>query len=519
MKKYFKKLALVASAIAATATLASCAGGIGGSKDPNTVTYWVMLSGNASQVVQNLGETPFAQKLMDTFGCTIEYQHPAQGQDGEKFNILVASTDLPDIIEYKWQTAYPGGPQKAIDDGVIYPLNLETDAPNLKAYIDEHPEIDKMIKTDNGQYYGYPFIRGSKYLQTSAGIIIRDDWLTDLGLGLPETVDEWENVLKEFKEKKTNGNAPSVSALMTSQGGFMQAYGVPTNGLYVENCIVKYGAMQDGFKDYLTLMNDWYNKGYIAADFVSGTSEQAAILNNEIGVTFGACGGGIGRMMAAATEEGFSVTGTKMPVLNKGDKPMYGNYQNAVTGIFGVITQDAQNKELCAKILDYGYSEEGIMLHNFGIESESYTMVEKEGYPNGYPQFTEEITKNPEGLSMAVSMSRYTNSHTEAPFVQRDEYMHQYAQLPQQQLALENWQYTDVADYFMPPISLTVEQSNDILTDNADLTTYRDEWVNKFIMGQESLDKFDEFRQGLKDRGVEKIVEYNQDAYDRYQAR
>lgn len=520
MKKNFKRLALVASAIAATAMLASCGGGdISTNGGSNKVKYWVMLSGNASQVVSNLGETPFAQKLMETFDCKIEYQHPAQGQDGEKFNILVASGKLPDIIEYKWQTNYPGGPAKALEDGIIQELNLETDAPNLAAYIKDHPEIDKMIKTDDGKYYGYPFIRGEKYLQTSAGLIIRDDWLEDLGLALPETVDEWEVVLKRFKEEKLNGAAPTTSALTVNQGGFMQAYGVCTDDLYVDNGVIKYGPMEDGFKDYLTLMNDWYNKGYIAADYTSATGDQAKVINGELGVTFGACGGGIGRIMAAATEEGFSVTGTKMPVLNKGDKPIYGNYQNAVTGIFGVITKDAKNKELCAKILDYGYSEDGIMLHNFGIEGESYELVDKEGYEGKYPQFTELITNNPDGLSMAVSMSRYTNSHTEAPFVQRREYMEQYAALPQQQLALQNWMYTDVSEHFLPPYSLTIDQSNEIATVKENISTYKAEMVAKFIMGVEPLENFDAFRENLKTRGIDKLIQYNQEAYDRYQTR
>ena len=199
MKKLFQKIVLVATSVVATMTLASC-GTSGGDTASNKVSQWVELSGNASQVVTNLAETPFAQKLMETFNCEIEYQHPAQGQSAEKFNVLVASGQLPDIIEYRWQTAYPGGPQKAIDDGIIYPLDLKKDAPNLKKFIESEQGValgvDKMMKTDDGQYYGYPFIRGEKYLQTSAGLVIREDWLQDLGLELPETVDEWEIVLK-----------------------------------------------------------------------------------------------------------------------------------------------------------------------------------------------------------------------------------------------------------------------------------------------------------------------------------
>ena len=114
---------------------------------------------------------------------------------------LIAGNDLPDIIEYNWYT-YTGGPERALSEGLIRAIDIETEAPNLYAYLQQHPEIDKMCKTDDGQYFGFPFIRGDKYLQTSAGIIIRQDWLDELGLAMPETIDDWTNVLTQFKEQK-----------------------------------------------------------------------------------------------------------------------------------------------------------------------------------------------------------------------------------------------------------------------------------------------------------------------------
>ena len=44
---------------------------------------------------------------------------------------------------------------------------------------------------------------------------------------------------------------------------------VPT---YVQDGEIKFGPVEDGFKDYITLMHDWYEKGYIEADFISDNS-------------------------------------------------------------------------------------------------------------------------------------------------------------------------------------------------------------------------------------------------------
>ena len=41
------------------------------------------------------------------------------------------------------------------------------------------------------------------------GGIIRKDWLDELGLAVPETLDEWHTVLTAFKEKK-GAEAPAV---------------------------------------------------------------------------------------------------------------------------------------------------------------------------------------------------------------------------------------------------------------------------------------------------------------------
>ena len=89
------------------------------------LTYWAPLNPNISAVAQDFSQTEYWKEVMKQTNTDIEFQHVSAANDGvlsEGFNILIASGEYPDIIEYKW-TAYPGGPQAAIDDGVIIPLN------------------------------------------------------------------------------------------------------------------------------------------------------------------------------------------------------------------------------------------------------------------------------------------------------------------------------------------------------------------------------------------------------------
>lgn len=517
MNTKFKKAVRAISLLLAVAMLSACSGGkeTTTAKDGDTVTYWVALSGNAMQTVSNLGETPFAQKLMEKLGCTIEFQHPAQGQASEKFNLMVAMGNLPDIIEYQWNNAYPGGVSKAISTGIIQKLDLEKDAPNMAKYAKENPTVDRLLKTDEGDYFGFPFIRGDEYLLTSAGPIVRADWLADLNMEEPETIDEWTAMLRAFKEQKNAKSPLSVSAAnIEAFGLFVGAYGIADN-LYIDNGVVKYGPAQDEYKAFLTQLNQWYSEGLLDADFASidGATVMSNIINGVSGATAGSCGSGIGRWIAAATEEGYDLAGVKYPVLNKGDKAQFGHYSLPVTTTVAAITRDCKNKELCAKILDYGYSEEGRMLFNFGIEGESYNMVD------GYPTYSDIITKNPDGLSMADALARYTVAYSEGAFIQDKRYMEQYAQLPQQKAALTNWMDTDMKDHVMPTVNLTDAERESIATSIESIKTYKNEMEAKFIMGVESLDKFEEYQAELKNRGLEKYIECYQAAYDRYMSR
>jgi len=513
MNKFLKKSLSLTLAAGMLISAASCGKKTDTVVDSNKVTYWVDLSANASQTASNMAETEFSKTLMNTFGTTIEYQHPAQGQLTEKFNVMIAMGNLPDIIEYTWNN-YTGGVSKALSDGVIMELDIKNDAPNLYAYLQEHPEIDKMCKTDDGKYYGFPFIRGDEYLLTSAGLIIREDWLKDAGLELPETINEWTEALRAFK--KIDGvKAPlALDTGAIDAGCFIGAYNT-YNNLYIRDGKVVFGPMEDSYKDFLVQMNSWYKEGLIDPDFagLDSTTKQSNILNGVSGVTYGSCGGNLGKWMAAATDSKFSLTGTKYPVLKKGDKPEFGQYQNPVVGRFAAISKDCKNPELCKKILDYGYSEEGQMLFNFGIEGESYNMVD------GYPTYTETVTKNEEGLSMSASLAKYALSHFEGPFIQDKRYMEQYANLPQQHTALENWSDTKMSEHMLPALNLTQAQLDEISSMIESINTYKSEMLVKFIMGIEPIENFENFRNELKNRGIDKYVQYYQESYDRYLAR
>ena len=150
-----KKIKLISIAAALICAGTACLSGCGkktvdsGSGEQATLRYWMNMTSHASTVVNNMGDTPLMKKLQAVTGIKISFEHPPQGQTEEKFNLLVASDDCPDIIQYNW-IKYPGGPEKAIKDKIIVDINEYKDhAPNLFKYLDENKEIKKLATTDS----------------------------------------------------------------------------------------------------------------------------------------------------------------------------------------------------------------------------------------------------------------------------------------------------------------------------------------------------------------------------------
>lgn len=481
--------------------------------------YWVTLPSQVGKSATNLSETPFAKELTKKTGISVEYIHPPANQVKESFNILIASGDLPDIIEYQWYTV-PGGPQKAIEDGSIIKLNdaFKKYSPNLTKFYKENPDIDKMSKTDDGSYYMYPWMMKEDETKVSYGTIIRKDWLDELGLSMPTTIAEWETVLKAFKEKK-GAEAPMVFPLDTMEfttGEIIGGFGIKA-GYYMQNGKVTYGQIQPQYKEFISTMRKWYAEGLLDknAATLDDKAVDAKFLSGKAGATFGYIGGTIGRYMTSMKdkEPKFNVVAAPWPAVKKGDKPLFGQMDPPVTATGGAITPACKNVEIAARFLDYGYSEEGRKLFNFGIENESYKMV------NGKPVFTDIVLNNPDKLSMQEALGRYQRSSYSGCSIKDIGYIDQYYLMPQQKEAVKVWGNTEAGKALIPKVSFTPEESAEVAKINNNLSTYNKEMTIKFILGKEPMENFDKYTEQVKKFGVDRVLQIYETAIARYNKR
>lgn len=488
---------------------------------PASVTYWVGMNGNASAIMKSYNEIAAYQELEKRTGTKVEFQHPPTGQDKDQFNLMLASGKLPDVIEYGWNAA-PKGADSLIKEKRILRLNelIDKHAPNFSKVLRDNPEFRKMITTDEGNIYVMPFLMGDEIQSIVNGPVIRKDWLDKLNLQVPQTIADWETVLTAFRDKDPNGNnkkdeIPYLFSMADTDLNslFVGAWGI-TSDFYMDGGKIKYGPIEPGFKEYLATMARWYKDGLIDKDYATtdGKLKDAKVTGDQLGSLSTYAGSGIGRYKSLVPNiPNFMLVGTPYPVLKQGDKAI-GQYTYPFTGIGAAISASAKNPEQIIKWLDYKYGEEGHLLFNFGIEGQSYKME------SGYPKYTDLILNNPDKLPITQAMAKYFIANWSGPIVQDKRYIEQYFTMPEQRDAQKEWMKSDHSK-LLPPITLTAEESSKTSSIMNDVKTYRDEMINKFIMGTEPIDNFDKFVQTIKSMGIDEAIKARQAALDRFNNR
>jgi ABC transporter, substrate-binding protein, family 1 len=486
------------------------------------LTWYSKLNANVSTTYPNLGDTPWAQYVMEKTGIEIEFIHPTVGSEEEEFSILIASGEYPDIIENMW-TSYPGGPQAAINDGVIIDLDdvMANNAPNFSKLMADHPDIDKRVKTINGSYYCFPFLRGLEspnITQFSAGMILRKDVLDELGLEMPETIDEWETTLRAFK--KAGFEAPFVT-----RNEWMKDVWSPGfdnwGDFYVEDGTVKNGLIEASRKDFISKMHDWYEEGLIDRDWLVAdkASNQTYFTTGKSAAVYAPFGQGLGQYTQVMNEENPEITQEDIrctvPVTSvKGQNAKFSKMNDIYdkSGVSAAISTQCENIEAAAWLLDWMFSEEGNLCCNFGIEGVTYEMKD------GKPVYTDVIMRNPDGLSVANALAAYTRASTSGVCVQDEDYIEQYYEQDNQKEALELSMKTDMGEHFFPPTSVAEEDSEQYADIMNNVKTLADEMEAQFIAGTVPMDEWDAYQEQLKKFGIEDAIAMMQTAYDNYMA-
>ena len=455
------------------------------------------------------------QKIQENTNVDIEWIHPTPGSDLEQFNIMLASRDYPDIITHNWGRTQ-GGVTRALSSGVILQLNdlIDQYAPNYYNLVKDN----RASMLDDGIRVGFhPPVFDARQ-SAFRGLQIRKDWLDTLNLKIPETIDDWYQVLTAFKNNDLNNTGELDIIPLGDDGGFQLkdlavAWGVVSNFyIHPDSDKIEYGPIQPEYKEFLSTLAKWYAEGLIDEEFaaIDGNVYQGKISGNQTGAYVHM----LSRLQVIPPvgkehDPNFELVAAPWPI-GPGGKEYSGHPFNEVTAQTISISTNNKYPEETTKFLDYFYSEEGIDLINWGVEGETYTIVD------GQRKYTDLILNNPDyPPTSAIMMYAHPTLGFNAPL---DYEAQMQVQTPVQIEAGRIWGGADFS-LLLPVMSLTAEESAKMSTIMSEIDAYKDEMIMKFIMGLEPLEKFDDYVSQIERMGIDDITKIQRDAYSRFQAR
>jgi len=477
--------------------------------------WWGLYSQSMIGAVNNLEDNLIWQDYFKKTGIRIKFYHPPFGKEAENFNLAIASGDLSDIFHVLYYNgtvpSYPGGWDKAIEDKAIIRLNelLPKYAPNYYKMLKSNPDIYKTLLTPGGSIVCIAPI--ADVWKPWGGLYIRKDWLDEFKLPVPVTYNDWYRVLKTFKDKKG-----AVMQLLYvgfhMYDAFNAGYNAPY-GFYQVNGTVKHGLLENGMREYLSMMNKWYKEGLIDKDFYAVRDyypKESAVISGKYGAFFSYNGFAYYETLGKSKDPKFELIAVAPPVKKKGDKLHIGqrvrNMYVNLTGPAVFITTKCKEPETILKFFDYFYSPEGSIYWTYGIEGKTFV------YENNKPKFTDLAAsggRTPYNWNCVLSGGFGYQKDRDAanPNMSKKEYEAGFV-----------WGSNNDGAYGLPDsLPFTKEEQEKVSKIMTDVTTYAEENIPKFITGAIPLSQYSKFISQLKKIGLEEVVKIYQNAYDRYQ--
>jgi len=489
-------------------------------KDQITLNFF---AGRAATTNKDWNDVLVFNEYEEISNIDIEWEMiPREGLE-EKRNLTLVNDKLPDVFH---TAGLPNNDlMKYGEQGAFLKLNdlIEEHMPNLNRILEENPDIKKGMTFPDGSIYSLPTIYDPDFpsLLVGSKFWIREDWLEELNMTMPQTTDDYYEYLKAVKETDLNGNGKNDEIPFggTSITGLFQwltgSFGIQNRGrnhgfidLDPETENLRFFPIEDEYKELLEYMHKLYSEGLIQTNIYTIETNESYAQGTE---------GLYGSTVQASTvtayghEEGDKFIG--MPTLEgpNGDK-LFTKLGSPLANMGGfVVTSDNEHPEATVRWMDYFYGDEGAKLFFMGVEDITYKTNE-----DGTLEYLDEIDNNPDGLTFSEALSKYmTWSGGGYPGIVMEDYFNGAESMEPSITATE-----ELIPYFpeevWPQFTFTNKESKELASLASDIEKYVNEMRDKFITGNVSLDEWDSYIAEIKKMGLDAYMEIQENAYERY---
>lgn len=271
----------------------------------DNVTFTVFIAGLGNSVTSfSYNDNTFTKRIVDTTGIKLDFIAVSPADARTRLNAMLASSDYPDLLMK--QDLSVGDLSYWGSQGVFQSLDNYniTSWPNIKAMMDEYPQLDKVIRGADGKIYGLPAVNDCLHCVYSYGrAYYYMPWARDNNKKLPETIAELTDYLRWIQNTDLNKNgkkdeipiAFSADQLNQAVAYVAKAY-MPFvltanyTGLALNKGKVWEQYRENEFRQALATMASWYKEGLIAPNSFTMTADQArALAHNDdplVGIFF-----------------------------------------------------------------------------------------------------------------------------------------------------------------------------------------------------------------------------------------
>ena len=433
----------------------------------------------------------------------------------EALNLMLASGKIPDIVGSSRIKDFVNqyGPE-----GAFLPLNdlIDEHAPNLKKFFEEKPDIKAALSAADGNMYYIPYLPDGKY---GRAYFIRYDWLDALGLEIPESVDDFEAVLRAFKTQDPNGNGeadevpyfarqwPELIRLVTLWDG--RSSGSDTyHDFMVENDEIKHPYAGEGYREGIKNLARWYDEGLIDAEiFTRGSSSREFLLSENLGgATHDWFASTAGYNRLSDDIDGFSFKAMAPPASVSG-KRVEEHRRIPIKPDGWAIGGTNKHPVETIKYFDFWFTEEGRRLANFGVEGTHYDLVD------GKAIFKDAVLNSDEPVNNQLYA---VGSQLQARGYFQD---YNYETQWSNEFALEGIALYDEGDYLIDQflgVAFTADEQKVYDKHWATVRDYMLERQQTWILGNGDVEaEWDDYIDQLNQKGLGDVLEVMTAAYQR----
>ena len=242
----------------------------------------------------------YTRFIKDNMNIDISVKWSASSSDyNEKLNLAIAANDIPDILVVNEQQFRKLAQSDMLEDLTDYYDTYACDI--IKQNIDSTDGKALENATYDGKLLALPSVQ----VEADGYVLmwIRQDWLDELGLEAPTTIEELETVAKAFVDNKMGGEntigivGPTINGAvyntflstnnLNNLDGIFQAYqAYPGYWVQDEEGKAVYGSTTEQTKEALAELNKMYEDGILDQELGVRKDADEAWKSGKVGILF-----------------------------------------------------------------------------------------------------------------------------------------------------------------------------------------------------------------------------------------